>query len=125
VPLHRMRLFDLFFFPDTKPLDDFYDFITCTETIEHLYQPAETFARFDRMLRPGGWMAVMTCFLSDDNLFTSWHYRRDPAHVVFYRAATLRRIANRYGWSREIPVKDVALMQKPHGPDTMNATVCN
>ncbi|MDF1591488.1 MAG: class I SAM-dependent methyltransferase [Desulfobacterales bacterium] len=120
---HRVHLFDLFFFPDTKPLADLYDFITCTETIEHLYQPAETFARFNRMLRPGGWMAVMTCFLTDERCFTSWHYRRDPTHVVFYRAATLRHIAGRLGWSCEIPVKDVALMQKPYLPDMMNGSI--
>ncbi|MBI4791470.1 MAG: class I SAM-dependent methyltransferase [Deltaproteobacteria bacterium] len=115
---HRMRLFDLYFFPDPEPLEDIYDFITCTETIEHLHQPAETFALFDQMLRPGGWLAVMTCFLTDENRFPSWHYRRDPTHVVFYRAATLRHIAGRFGWSCEIPVKDVALMQKPHAQDT-------
>ncbi|MHB8788321.1 MAG: class I SAM-dependent methyltransferase [Desulfobulbaceae bacterium] len=110
---HRMRLFDVFFYPDPTPLDDLYDFITCTETIEHLHHPAETFARFDKMLRPGGWLAVMTCFLLDDSRFLSWHYRRDPTHVVFYRAATLRYIAGQFGWNCEIPTKDVALMQKP------------
>jgi SAM-dependent methyltransferase len=111
---HRTQLFDLFFFPDRKPLYEQYDFITCTETLEHLHNPAEIFTSFDRMLKPGGWLAVMTCFLTDEKRFRSWHYRRDPTHVVFYRATTLRYIADRFGWSCEIPVKDVALMQKPH-----------
>ncbi len=110
---HRVSLYDPFFFPDPTPLGAVYDFIACTETIEHFYQPAEEFARFDRMLRPGGWLAVMTCFLTDEARFGSWHYRRDPTHVVFYRGATLRGIARRFGWSCEIPEKDVALMQKP------------
>jgi SAM-dependent methyltransferase len=110
---HRVALFDLYFHPDTEPLNGLYDFIACTETIEHLHQPAEEFARFDRMLRPGGWLAIMTCFLTDDERFASWNYRRDPTHVVFYREATLRHIADRFGWTCEIPVKDVALMQKP------------
>ncbi|MDW7773762.1 MAG: class I SAM-dependent methyltransferase [Desulfobulbaceae bacterium] len=120
---HRMCLFDLFFFPDPEPLEDEYDFIACTETIEHLHHPAETFASFDKMLRPGGWLAVMTCFLTDENRFRSWHYRRDPTHVVFYRAATLRHIAAQFGWSCEIPVKDVALMQKPHIPNKRNVRI--
>lgn len=110
---YRMQLFDLFFFPDRTVLDGRYDFITCTETIEHLHHPAGTFAAFDKMLKPGGWLALMTCFLTDENRFRSWHYRRDQTHVVFYRATTLRHIADRFGWSCEIPVKDVALMQKP------------
>lgn len=113
---HRMTLFDPLFYPDTKALDDLYDFITCTETIEHFHRPSEEFARLDRLLRPGGWLALMTCFQTDDNHFASWHYRRDSTHVVFYREATLRYIARQFGWRCTIPVKDVAIMQKPHDP---------
>jgi 2-polyprenyl-3-methyl-5-hydroxy-6-metoxy-1,4-benzoquinol methylase len=110
---HRVLQFDPLFFPEPEPLDELYDFITCTETIEHFHRPAEEFARFDRMLLPGGWLGLMTCFQTDDNRFASWHYRRDPTHVVFYREETLRLIARRLGWRCYIPVKDVALMQKP------------
>lgn len=110
---HIVSLFDPFFFPDQALLGQRYDFITCTETIEHFHWPAKEFARFERMLRPGGWLAVMTCFQAEDARFSSWHYRRDPTHVVFYRETTLRHIAQSFGWSCEIPVKDVALMQKP------------
>jgi SAM-dependent methyltransferase len=110
---HRVSLYDPYFFPNRALLDNQYDFITCSETIEHFHRPATEFAGFDRMLRPGGWLAIMTCFQTDDALFASWHYRRDPTHVVFYREATLRHIAKSFGWSCEIPVKDVALIQKP------------
>jgi SAM-dependent methyltransferase len=111
---HRVELFDPLFSPDREPLDDLYDFITCTETIEHFHRPADEFARFDRMLRPGGWLALMTCFQTDDDYFGSWYYRRDPTHVVFYSEVTLRHIAHRFGWTCEIPLKDVALMHKPN-----------
>jgi len=65
------------------------------------------------MLHPGGWLALMTCFQTDDARFANWHYRRDPTHVVFYREATFRHIARLLGWQCEIPCKDVVLMQKP------------
>ena len=116
---HRMRLFDPLFFPDSEPLKDLYDFITCTETIEHFHRPAEEFARFDRMLRPGGWLALMTCFQTDDESFAAWHYRRDPTHVVFFRETTLRHIARRFRWTCEIPIKNVALMLKPYNTKAM------
>jgi SAM-dependent methyltransferase len=109
---HDVALYDPFFHPDPEPLSRTYDFITCTETAEHLHRPAEEFDRLDSMLRPRGWLAVMTCFQTEDNLFAAWHYRRDPTHVVFYRETTLRRLAALHGWSCEIPVKDVALMRK-------------
>lgn len=112
---HSVCCFDPFFFSDKHLLDQTYDFITCTETMEHFHFPAKEFASFGRILRPGGWLAVMTCFQTDDARFSSWHYRRDPTHVVFYREKTLRYIAENLGWSCEIPEKDVALMQKPPG----------
>jgi len=70
------------------------------------------------LVRPGGWLAVMTCFQTDDARFADWHYRRDPTHVVFYRDVTLRHIAQRRGFDCEIPVKDVALMRKRRTADT-------
>ena len=110
---HAMSIYDPFFFPDPAPLEGTYDFITCTEVAEHFHHPAEEFDRLGRMLRPGGRLAVMTCFQTDDARFADWHYRKDPTHVVFYREATFHTIAAQRGWTCEVPVKDVILMHKP------------
>ena len=107
-----MALYDPFFHPDMASLDRTYDFITCTEVVEHLYEPAEVFSLLDRLLRPGGWLGIMTCFQTDDERFDNWHYRRDPTHVVFYRQATFEWLARKYGWALEVPVKDVVLLRK-------------
>lgn len=115
---HHMALYDPFFFSGSEPLARSYDFIACTETAEHFHHPAEEFDRLDAMLRPGGWLGVMTCFQTDDALFANWHYRKDPTHVVFYRETTFEMIAAQRGWSCEIPVKDVALMHKGPAPRT-------
>lgn len=109
----RVDLYDPFFFPDQKVLECTYDFIFCTEAVEHFHRPAEEFTRFARLLKPGGWLAVMTRFMVEDGLFASWSYRRDPTHVVFFNEFTLRYVAGRLGWSCEFPAPDVALMQKP------------
>jgi SAM-dependent methyltransferase len=109
---HEMALYDPFFYPDPAPLGRRYDFITCSETAEHFHHPAEEFDRLDRLLCPGGWLGLMTCFQTDDARFADWHYRRDPTHVVFYREATMRVVAAQRGWMCEIPAKDVALMRK-------------
>lgn len=110
---HRVDLYDPFFAPSTQPLDRTYDFITCTEVVEHFHDPADEFDRLDRMLSPGGWLGIMTCFQTEDERFANWHYRHDPTHVVFYREATLRCVAGQRGWTCEIPTKDVALMRRP------------
>jgi len=107
-----MALYDPFFQPDTTALSDTYDFITCTEVMEHLHQPSDVFDRLDRLLRPGGWLGIMTCFQTDDERFDNWHYRRDPTHVVFYRQATFDWLARQRAWELEIPAKDVVLLRK-------------
>ena len=55
----------------------------------------------------------MTTFQTDDDRFANWHYRKDPTHVIFYREATFRFLAERFGWQLEIPRKDVVLLRKP------------
>ncbi len=110
---HAVRLYDPLFHPDAAALERSYDFITCTEVAEHFHHPAEEFARLRGLLRPGGWLGVMTCFQAEDARFADWHYRRDIVHVAFYRAETFHWLAARFGWSCEIPVKDVVLMRRP------------
>jgi SAM-dependent methyltransferase len=109
----QVALYDPIYSPDTAPLSKKYDFVTCTEVIEHFHDPAQEFDRLGALLRPGGWLGLMTCFQTDDARFVDWQYRKDPTHVVFYRAVTLRHVAAARGWSGTIPCKDVALMQTP------------
>lgn len=62
---------------------------------------------------PGRWLALMTGFLPDAAAFASWHYRRDPTHVVFYCEATFRHLAGQFGWHAAFPDANVVLMKKP------------
>ncbi len=113
---HGVALYDPFFQPDRSVLASTYDFVTCTEAAEHFHDPGAEIARLMALVRPGGWLAIMTCFQTDDARFARWHYRMDPTHVVFYREATFRWLAAQQGWSCEVPVKDVAIMQRPRLP---------
>ena len=110
---HSVALYDPLFAADTAALQRQYDFVACSEVVEHFHQPATEFARLDGLLRPGGLLAVMTSFQSDDAHFAGWHYRRDPTHVIFYREATFHHLAARFGWRCEIPARNVALLYKP------------
>lgn len=108
-----IRDYDPYFVPDDLALQSTYDFITCTETIEHFHCPADEFERLDRLLRPGGWLAVMTEILDTDERFPTWWYVRDPTHVSFYRHDTMRWIARRRGWQTHQPSKNVVFFLKP------------
>jgi 2-polyprenyl-3-methyl-5-hydroxy-6-metoxy-1,4-benzoquinol methylase len=105
--------YDPFFRPDRAALERTYDVITCTEVVEHFHSPGRELARLDRLLRPGGRLAVMTLMLEDDAGFARWWYRRDPTHVSFYRTETMAWIAARFGWQLQRPHPTVALFAKP------------
>lgn len=109
---HRMAVYDPLFFDITGVLNVHYDFITCTEVVEHFHHPADEFSRLNGMLKPGGWLAIMTTFQNDDAAFSQWHYRRDPTHVVFYREATFRVIAKRHNWQCDFPGNNLVLLRK-------------
>jgi SAM-dependent methyltransferase len=109
---HEMAVYDPFFAPDRAVLDRSYDFISCTETAEHFHNPADEFDRLGGLLRPGGWLALMTCLHTEETNFAKWYYRKDPTHVVFYAAQTMRQIATIRGWSYEFPANNVVLMRK-------------
>ena len=108
----KIDLYDPFFFPNKDIFSKTYDFITCTETAEHFFNPNREFKTLDSILAPGGWLGIMTTFLTEDKSFESWHYRRDPTHVVFYGVKTFEVIAEQNNWQLEIPSKDIALFCK-------------
>ena len=108
-----MKIYDLYFFPDPDPLACAYDFITCTETLEHLRNPVEALTLFDSILRPGGKLGVMTGILDDRSKFSDWYYQRDPTHIAFYTSHTMRWIAERMDWNIELPASNIAIFTKP------------
>ncbi|MCZ6676470.1 MAG: class I SAM-dependent methyltransferase [Candidatus Poribacteria bacterium] len=108
-----MNIYDPYFAPYTDVLERTYDFITCTETVEHFYHPAKEFQQFDRLLQCGGWLGVMTEMLESDEEFSDWWYHREPTHVCFYKRETMAWIAETYSWEVAYPRKNVTLFYKP------------
>jgi SAM-dependent methyltransferase len=88
-----------------------YDFVTCSEVLEHLADPNAALDHIATLLRPGGQIGIMTQFRRDAAHFASWHYRRDPTHVCFYSPATMRWIAERRGWSVDLPADNLVFFR--------------
>lgn len=103
---------DPFYHPEDALLASRYDFVTATEVVEHFHDPAGSFALLDRLVRPGGWIGIMTALLTEEVELSSWWYVRDPTHVAFYRPTTLDWLASRFGWSMEERTDRVALFRK-------------
>lgn len=108
----NMAIYDPLFFPDSAVLTKKYDFITCTEAIEHFHKPDEELRLLVNLLKPEGVLAVMTKRVISQQRFTSWHYKNDPTHVCFFSEATFHYIARTFGFTVSFPAADVVFMQK-------------
>lgn len=109
---YRMSVYDPFYFTDTSVLSQPYDFITCTEVIEHVYDAESIWRQLFAMLKPAGWLGVMTKRVRNPAAFAQWHYKNDPTHVRFYSESTLAWLAKHYGATLILVDADVALFQK-------------
>ena len=109
---YNIECYDPFFFPNKSIFLNKYQFITCSEVVEHFFTPLEEFKKIDSVLDVNGHLAIMTTFMTDDNLFKDWYYRRDPTHVVFYNNETFKVIASLMNWSIINSSKNVILFRK-------------
>ncbi len=110
---HQVNNYDPYFAPDATLLEHQYDFICSTEAIEHFYQPALEWQLWLDLLKPGGWLGLMTRLRPQQvEDFSRWHYKNDPTHVSFFHAKTFEWLAKRDGFSLEIIGPDVVIMQR-------------
>jgi SAM-dependent methyltransferase len=108
---HKVDLYDPFYYSDTSVFDKSYDFICASEVVEHLRNPKKTFATLFKMLKPGGWLAIMTKLVIDKDAFGHWHYIRDMTHICFYRRCTFKYLARQYKAAIDVVADDVILLK--------------
>ncbi len=110
---HSVELFDLYYANDPSVFDKQYDFITSTETVEHLREPRKELDRLWACLKAGGWLGIMTKRVSSREAFRSWHYKNDDTHIIFFSADTFKWMGKRWGTTPEFEGDDVVLFNKP------------
>ncbi|MDB5038020.1 MAG: methyltransferase [Bacteriovoracaceae bacterium] len=96
---YSIELFDPFFANERSILEKDYDFIVCTEVLEHLHYPSEEFLRLKKSLRPSGSLYIMTLLWDGKMAFKDWHYQRDFTHVSFYSEHTFKWIKENLNFS--------------------------
>lgn len=92
----RCDNYDPLFFP-TPPAGP-YDFITVTECCEHFEHPRREFKKIATLLRPGGYLGVMTELYVQLDHFDHWYYTRDPTHISFYHPDSFAFICTEFGF---------------------------
>lgn len=109
---HIMSLYDIFFYDNKDVFQEKYDFISSTEVLEHLKDPAFEIDRLIQMLEPDGWLAVMTKLVIDREAFSKWHYIQDRTHICFYRKETFQFLADQYNCELLFIDRDVVFLRK-------------
>ncbi len=111
----EMNIYDPYYSPDRDVLQGCkrYDFITATEVLEHLQDPAGELELLWNLLKPEGWLGLMTKLAHDRAAFSRWHYKNDPTHICFFSTATMQWLARK--WNTELVQigADVFFFQKP------------
>ena len=108
----EMACFDLFYANEPEVLTKTYDFVTCTEVIEHLSQPGEVLAKLLSLLDAGGPLVLMTKLIIDQNRFAQWHYKNDLTHIVFFSRETFNYVAAHFDCQVEFIGNDVIVLTK-------------
>lgn len=106
---YTIESYDPYFCNNKEALLKLYDFVFCSEVVEHLYHPGETLKQIFSLCAPGGVVGVMTSMLMDLERFPRWHYHHDATHVVFYQPTTMRWIAEHFQCSLSLESEKVAL----------------
>ena len=105
-------IYDKFYACDKRVFENNYDFITATEVIEHLENPAIELKRLFTRIKPGGYLGIMTKLVDTKERFKSWHYKNDLTHICFYSHETFLWIARQYNLSVEFIGADVIILKK-------------
>ncbi len=110
---HNMAIYDLYYAPDDTVLSGAYDFVTATEVVEHLAHPGEVLNRLWSLVKPGGWLGLMTKLVSNRDAFARWHYKNDPTHICFFSQAAFDYVGQQWGAPPVYLHSDVILYRKP------------
>lgn len=108
----NMDVYDPFFAPDAKVFEKKYDFITCTEVVEHMNAPRKDIMRMWNMLSPGGGLYIKTQFRIPDHDFAGWSYTRDNTHITFFTEDTMKWLAEFLSAGITLPGSGITILGK-------------
>jgi len=105
--------YDPFFFNNPELLHGKYDFVACSEAVEHFFEPYKEFGLLRTLLKQGGSLYIMTDFFGDrsEEDFKKWYYKDDQTHVFFYHDKSFEWIKTIFGFSSMMRVGRVVIFQ--------------
>lgn len=111
---HKMALYDIYYHhrPEVLLAEAQYDFVTSTEVVEHLANPRQELDRLWSLIRPGGYLGLMTKLVTNHQSFACWHYKNDPTHINFFAKGSFVYLGHTWGSAPEFIGSDVIIFRK-------------
>ena len=94
----KISNYDPYFDNHPELLNKQYDFVTCTEVFEHFYTPFKEMNKINEILKPKGFLILMTEMRRDLEHFKGWGYRTDNTHVCFLNEKSLQWLSENWGY---------------------------
>ena len=106
---HTVSLYDPIYAADKSVLSGKYDFVCASEVVEHFHKPAKDLDLLWSLVKPGGWLGIMTGMAQNRKAFTTWRYKDDLSHVAFFSMETMEWLAGKWQAALQIAGKNVFL----------------
>lgn len=81
-------IYDPYYHNNTIKLKSHYDFVTATEVVEHFNKPEQSWQQLISLVKPNGYIGIMTLRHDTVKDFDNWWYKNDRTHVMFYSLKT-------------------------------------
>jgi SAM-dependent methyltransferase len=111
---HTVSLYDPIYAADKSVLSGKYDFVCASEVVEHFHKPAKDLDLLWSLVKPGGWLGIMTGTAQDRKAFTTWRYKDDLSHVAFFSMETMEWLAGK--WQAELHTAGKNVFLFTHSP---------
>ena len=110
---YSVELYDLYYRDDRSVLaGDSYDFVTATEVIEHMADPAGTVRRLLSLTKDRGVLALMTRFYEEGMDFKTWFYKDDETHICFFPRESFLWLGRETGLEVSFRGKDMVIIKR-------------
>jgi SAM-dependent methyltransferase len=109
---YTISCYDPYYEPNPQALEQTYDFVTCTEVMEHFYTPAQEWQLLLKLLKPGGWFGLMTQLMDNPEKFPDSDYIKDATHVSLFSRQTFKYLARQDKLEVKFFGDNVILMKK-------------
>jgi hypothetical protein len=112
IGIKNMDGFDPFYNNNTNIFNSKYDFITCSEVLEHINNPFDDISRLISLLNLKGILGVSTALYGGHIKFENWYYIKDITHINIFTEKTVYYLANTFNCDLKLMEKDLFIFEK-------------